>query len=147
MRPHFDRPTALLFIFPALFCMVGLCLLAPAIWIGYQSWEFLQIAKVAPGSVIALDWSDDSQRSGARPVVRYELRGEPYQLTGNGWSNPPAYAVGDQVQVLYPPDQPKAGRLYSWFEFWFVPTLLGSLGLVFALVGGGVGYLLWRSLG
>jgi uncharacterized protein DUF3592 len=141
------RATAMLFILPGLFCLVGLCLLAPAIWIGYLSWEFLHAAKAATGSVIALDWSDDSQSSGARLVVRYELRGEPYQITGNGWSNPPAYAVGDQVQVLYPPDQPRAARLYSWFDFWFTPALLGSVGLVFELVGIGVGYLLWRSEG
>lgn len=90
MRPHFDRRTALLFILPALFCLVGLGLLAPAIWVGYQSWWFLQIAQAAPGSVTALDWSDDPATSGARPVVRYEIRGDPYQIAGNAWSNPPA---------------------------------------------------------
>src|SRR5258708_7535142 len=97
MHPYFNRPTALLFILPVLFCLVGLGLLAPAIWIGYQSWGFLQAAKATSGSVTALDWSNDSDSSGARPVVSYELRGEPYQITGTAWSNPPAYAVGDQV--------------------------------------------------
>jgi hypothetical protein len=141
------RVTAILFILPALFGLVGLGMLVPAIWSGYQSWGFLQAAKAAPGTVTALEWNEDSESSGARPVISYDLRGEPYQMTGNVWSSPPAYTVGDQVQVLYPPDQPKAARLYSWFEFWFVPTLLGSVGLLFALVGGGVGYLLWRSVG
>jgi hypothetical protein len=139
--------TAMLFILPALFGLVGLGLLVPAIWSGYQSWGFLQAAKAAPGIVTALEWNEDSDSSGARPVVSYELRGEPYQMTGNVWLSPPAYTVGDQVQVLYPPDQPKAARLYSWFEFWFVPTLLGSAGLLFVLVGGGIGFLLWRSMG
>jgi len=137
----------MLFLLPALFGLVGLCLLVSAIWIGYQSWGFLQAAQSAPGSVTALDWSNDSDSSGARPVVSYELRGEPYQITGTAWSNPPAYAVGAQVQVLYPPDQPRAARIYSWFDFWFTPALLGGVGLVFALVGSGVGYLLWRSVG
>jgi hypothetical protein len=141
------RVTAMLFILPALFGLVGLGLLVPAIWSGYQSWGFLQVAKAAPGSVTALEWNGDSGSSGARPVISYELRGEPYQMTGNVWSSPPAYTVGDQVQVFYPPDQPKAARLYSWFEFWFVPTLLGSVGLLFVLVGGGIGFLLWRSVG
>jgi len=136
----------MLFLLPALFCLVGLCLLVPAIWIGYQSWGFLHAAKSAPGNVIALDWSNDSNTSGARPVVSYELRGEPYQIAGTAWSNPPAYAVGDYVQVLYPPDQPRAARIYSWFDFWFTPVLLGGVGLVFALVGSGVGYLVWRSV-
>jgi hypothetical protein len=132
---------------PALFCLLGLGLLAPAIWAGYQSWAFLQIAQATPGIVTALEWSDDSDSSGARPVVRYDLRGDPYQITGNAWSSPPAYAVGDQVQVLYPPGEPRAARIYSWFDFWFIPALLGGVGLLFALVGGGVGYAFWNSLG
>ena len=137
----------MLFFLPVLFGLVGLGLLVPAIWIGYQSWEFLHVAKAATGTVTALDWSNDSDSSGARPVVSYELRGEPYQITGTAWSNPPAYAVGDQVQVLYLPDQPRAARIYSWFDFWFLPALLGGVGLIFALVGSGVGYMLWKSVG
>jgi hypothetical protein len=147
MRSHLDRRTTLLFMFPALFCLVGLGLLAPAIWFGYQSWGFLQIAQAAPGTITALDWSADSDSGAARPVVRYEIRGDPYQITGNVWSNPPAYTVGDQVQVLYPPDRPSAARIYSWFDFWFTPALLGGIGLVFALVGLGIGYAIWKSLG
>jgi hypothetical protein len=146
MRPHLNRQAVLLFILPALFCLVGLSLLMPAIWFGYQSWDFLHAAKAVPGTVTALDWSNDSDSSGARPVVSYELRGEPYQIIGATTSNPPAYAVGDQVQVLYPPDQHRAARIYSWFDFWFTPALLGGVGLVFVLVGSGVGYLVWRSL-
>jgi hypothetical protein len=137
---------AALFTLPGLFCLVGVCLLAPALWFGYQSWAFLQIAQTTPGTVTGLEWSDDSDTSGARPMVDYEIRGEPYQLTGNTWSTPPAYAVGEQVQVLYPPAQPRAARIYSWFDFWFTPVLLGGIGLVFELVGIGVGYAIWNSL-
>src|SRR5262249_49877726 len=143
----FDRPTALLFILPALFSLAGLGMLAPAIWIGYQSWGFLQVAIAAPGTVTALEWSNDSDSNGARPVGRYEVRGEPYQITGNVWASPPPYNVGDPVRVLYPPGAPKAARLESWFDFWFLPAFLGGMGLVFALVGIGVGYLVWRSVG
>ncbi len=98
------RATAMLFILPALFALVGLGMLAPGLWVGYRSWAFLQTAQAAPGTVIALQWSNDSDSSGARPVVRYEVRGEPYQITGNVWSSPPAYGVGDPVRVLYPPE-------------------------------------------
>jgi hypothetical protein len=147
MRPRFDRQQALLLILPALFSLVGLGLLAPALWVGYRSWAFLQVAQAVPGTVIGLEWSDSDDSSGARPRVRYEVRGEPYQITGNSWSSPPAYAIGDQVRVLYPPGQPKAAQLESWFDFWFLPALLGGIGLLFTLVGGGVGYLLWKSVG
>ena len=147
MRRSFDRSTALLLILQALFTLVGLGMLAPALWVGYQSWAFLQAAQAVPGTVIALQWNNDSDTSGARPVVRYEVRGEPYQITGNVWSSPPAYDVGDAVRVLYPRGQPRAGRLDSGFDFWFTPVFLGGMGMVFTLVGIGVGYLMWRSGG
>jgi hypothetical protein len=147
MRPDFDRRTFMLFLAPALFCFMGVCLLTPALWFGYQSWGFLGVAQAAQGTVTTLEWNGDSDTSGARPVVNYQIRGEPYQITGAAWSYPPAYAVGDQVQVLYPPDHPRAARIYSWFDFWFVPVLLSGIGLVFEIVGLGVGYALWKSLG
>jgi Protein of unknown function (DUF3592) len=140
------RATAMLFILPAVFSLLGLGMLAPAAWIGYRSWAYLQTAQSAPGTVIALEWSADSEASGARPMVHYEVRGEPYQITGNVWSSPPAYAVGDSVRVLYPPGAASAARIESWFDFWFLPAFLGGMGLVFALVGIGVGYLVWRSV-
>jgi hypothetical protein len=146
MRPRFDRSAALVFLLPAIFCLVGLCLLAPAAWTAYQSWAFLRAAQSAPGSVIALDWQEDSDTSLVRPVVRYEIRGDPHQINGATWASSPAYVVGQQVQVLYPPDQPSAARLYTWFDFWFLPALLGGIGAVFELVGLGIGYAIWRSL-
>ena len=141
-----NRSVAMLFILPAIFSIIGLGLLVPALWFGYESWAYLQSAQSTPGTVIALDWSGDSDSSGARPVVRYEVRGEPYQITGSVISSPPAYAVGDSVRVLYPPGQAKAAQIESWFDFWFLPALLGGMGLLFGGIGGGVWYLLARSL-
>ena len=146
MRPHFDRSTAILLIIPVLFTLLGLGMLAPALWISYQSWAFLQTAQAVPGTVIALQWSNGENSRVARPVVSYEVRGEPYQVTGSVASSPPAYDVGDPVRVLYPPGQPKAARLESGFDLWFLPVLLGGMGLVFTLVGAGVGYLMWRTI-
>jgi hypothetical protein len=145
MWPPGDRQRGLLIV-PAVFCLLGLGMLAPALWLGYGSWSFLQAAQSAQGTVIALEWSDDNQSSGARPVVRYEVRGEPYEITGSVWSSPPAYAVGDSVRVLYPAGQARAARIESWFDFWFLPTLLGGMGLLFGGIGGGLWYLLARSL-
>ena len=141
------RATAALFILPAVFSLLGLGMLTVAAWAGYRSWAYRQTAQSAQGTVIALEWSNDSDGSGARPVVRYEVRGEPYEITGNVSSSPPAYAVGDPVRVLYPPGAASAARLDTWFDFWFLPAFLGGMGLVFGLVGVGVGYLVWKSVG
>jgi hypothetical protein len=146
MRPNFDRSIAAPLVLPGLFSLLGLGLLVPALWFGYQSWAFIQAAQAAPGTVIALEWSNDSDGSTARPVVRYEVRGEPYEIVGSVSSRPPAYAVGEQVRVLYTPDQPRAARIESWLDLWFLPALLGGIGLVFGLVGIGLWHLWWKSL-
>jgi hypothetical protein len=128
------------------FCLLGLGMLAVAAWNGYGSWSYLRNAQSAQGIVIALKWSDDAVSSGARPVVRYEVRGDPYEIIGDVWSSPPAYSVGASVRVLYPPGQARAARIESWFDFWFLPTFLGGIGLLFALIGGSLWYLLGRVM-
>jgi hypothetical protein len=141
-----DRSAKRFVILPAIFCFIGVGLLAPAIWFGYQSWAFLQAAEVAQGMVIGLDWIDDSGTSAARPVVSYEVRGEPYQITGSVSSYPPAYHIGESARVLYSPGQPRSERLESWLDFWFLPLLFGGIGLVFGLIGGGLWYLFSRTM-
>ena len=145
MRPADDRQRGFL-ILPAIFCILGLGMLVPALWTGYRSWAFLQAAQSAQGTVIGLEWSDDSESGGARPVVRYEVHGDPYEIAGDVWSSPPAYAVGDSVRVLYPAGAARAARIESWFDFWFLPTLLGGMGLLFSGIGAGLWYLLARAL-
>jgi hypothetical protein len=46
--------------------------------------------------------------------------------------------VGDSVEVLYLPQDPRGARLHDWFSLWGLAAILGGLGSVFAAVSAGL---------
>ncbi len=42
--------------------------------------------------------------------------------------------MGDRVAVRYDPDRPSEARIDDWLSWWFLPSLLGGLGVLFAAV-------------
>jgi hypothetical protein len=50
-------------------------------------------------------------------------------------SNPPLFQVGQEINVLYESGNPQKARIKKWMNLYFVPVLLGGLGLVFGGVG------------
>jgi hypothetical protein len=71
------------------------------------------------------------------PVVRYTLAGRTFEITGNGRS-PAQFAVGDTVEVTYPPDAPERGRL-AGFQQQYLPPLAILVVALFLLAIGVVG--------
>lgn len=77
-----------------------------------------------------------------RPVVAFSLAdGAVQEASGNVSSSPPAYEVGERVVVFYDPANPLEIVLDSFFERYFIATVLGGLGLAFTVLGGGIVFL------
>jgi len=51
-------------------------------------------------------------------------------------SNPPGYAVGQSVRVLYDPQNPASARLKGSAQIWLVPIIVAPIGVVFFATGG-----------
>ena len=64
----------------------------------------------------------------AYPVVRYEVGGRPFQITGNGRS-PAQFDVGEKVSISYDPRVPERGRIVGFQQQYLPP---------FAILGAGV---------
>lgn len=121
-----------LWIFGGIFAGVGAIFLALGLVFLHHTRTFLATAATAPGEVIALE-----RRGGYHPVVQFQLPdGEPMRFAGQVGSTPPAYQVGQSVEVLYNPEQPRSARIRSFLELWFVATLFTSMGGLFLLIGG-----------
>lgn len=62
-----------------------------------------------------------------------------------GWvgSNASAFLIGEQVPVRYNPDRPQDAVIDTYWQVWFVPTLLGVITTPFLLVGISYG---WATL-
>jgi hypothetical protein len=73
---------------------------------------------------------------GARaPVVAYFAEGQTYRFVSSSSSRSSAYPVGDEVLVLYLPDEPSEATIGDFTSLYLLPTVLGGAGMVF-FVGG-----------
>ncbi len=54
----------------------------------------------------------------------------------NSGANPPAYRVGDAVDVLYNPQTPQDATIDSWWDIWMPSMIFMGFGGLFTLIGG-----------
>lgn len=119
------------------FTLIGLLSLGAAIYLGIQRANFLETAITARGEVVNLieKRSDDSYVY--YPVVEFTLPGSFDVLTfqHDSGSNPPSYTIGEQVQVLYDPENPQNAIIDAGLWNWMATGLVSTLGLLFTMVG------------
>jgi hypothetical protein len=53
-------------------------------------------------------------------------------------SLPPAYHVGETVNVLYLESDPYDARIESFTSLWLLPMIFGGIGAIFPAVGAGL---------
>lgn len=130
-------------VFTAVFLLVGLGMLIGAGLLVRNTQSFVARAASAQGQVVDLIPSRSSQNSSTTwaPQVRFTAAdGQVVEFQSSTSSNPPAYARGETVTVLYDPATPQSARLKGLFSLWGGPLILGGLGAVFFLIG--LGFLL-----
>ncbi len=99
---------------------------------------FLARAHAVKGTVIEMVYSRSSEGGGGYSP-RYQFvttDGQVIVRKDNLSTNPPRFQVGDEIDVLYEPAKPQKARINKWMNLYFLPTLLGGLGAVSALVAG-----------
>lgn len=120
-------------IFPA----VGLVLLAVAVVVWVKTRRFIAESFRVSGTVVALA-ARRGHKGGTTysPVVEFVTReGAVRQFTDPVSSRPAGYGVGQRVEVLYHWRDHDRARLASPFRLYFVPALLGLMGLLFTGIG------------
>lgn len=97
--------------------------------------DFLAEAESASGSVVALLKNKSNESVSYTPVVKFvDREGETFEFVSDISSNPPAYSVGDEVEVLYSPQNPAEAKLEG-IALWGSSIILAVLGGVFFATG------------
>jgi hypothetical protein len=120
------------------FLGIGILMLVLALVLWNETRRFITRAATAQGTVTELlEVRDDDDGSVTfKPVVKFVAAGgEEVTFTSSYSSRPPAYDVGEAVEVLYLPGD---ARINGFGSLWFGPLLVGGLGTVFAGVGLGI---------
>ncbi|NTU55801.1 MAG: DUF3592 domain-containing protein [Anaerolineales bacterium] len=116
-------------LFFAGFCLWGA-------YAGYVSWKLDSEGEKTTGKVIRLEESNDSE-SGCcvySPVIEFQANGQTFTFEGDNASDPPAYKVGEQVEVIYDPANPDTAQINKWTERWLFPIIIIPVMILAALV-------------
>lgn len=124
------------FTFLLIFAGVGATLLLIAAFVMFSVRRFVREALRAQGEVIDLVGHRGGKGGTTyAPVIVFTTQTGRHQFTDPVRTNPPGYSVGDRVEVLYHWQDHGRARVNSTFRLYFVPGLLGFLGLIFSTVG------------
>jgi hypothetical protein len=119
------------------FSLVGILLLGGAsLWV-YATQRFISKAEKATGTVVEMVPARSSKGGTTwSPVVEFTTpEGKSVRLRPSFSSSPPAYDVGEKVEVFYRPEAPEKAKLDGFFALYLGPIILGGVGFIFFSVG------------
>jgi hypothetical protein len=118
------------------FLAAGPCLLVVAAALGWQTESFIRSSLAVDGTVVELYAHRPGHGSDTyAPVFTYTADdGQTYRVTSRISSNPPAFAPGQHVRVLFLKGQPGTARIGSFKQLWTAAFTCGIVGAVFSCV-------------
>ncbi len=127
-------------IFRNIFSSIGAGLLLIAFFVGKNTYEFLGNSIETRGTVVDMYSVRSSSSSGTsttyKPKVHfYSRNGKLFEFVSSTSSNPPAYEIGEKVDVLYNPKSPGDAKIKGFFSLWGATFILGIIGTFFFLMG------------
>jgi hypothetical protein len=123
-------------VFGGIFGGVGLILLIAAIIVYYNQSESLKNTVKSKGKVIDMVGSRGSKGGTTySPIVEFQFNGQSYRISSEVSSSPPAFEIGEEVELFVPPSNPNKARINSFMENWFVVLILGFMGTIFSIIG------------
>ncbi len=121
------------------FTFVGIAMLAGALFLYQGTRSLLTEAARAEGTVVNFMQAYSSHGVTYAPVVHFVNRNnETIVFVSSTATNPPGYAKGEKVEVLYFLTKPQEARINSFFSLWGGSVILGAMGAIFFLIGAGV---------
>ncbi|QHT67515.1 DUF3592 domain-containing protein [Rhodocytophaga rosea] len=124
-------------VFGSIFTLVGLVLLTVCVISYYNEQQFLNKAISSSGIVTQLGESRSSKGSSTYyPIVEFtDQTGKKTIFSSSYSSSPPAYEVGETVEVLYEPGKPSQAEIKGFFSQWLAALITGFLGMIFSTIG------------
>lgn len=94
-----------------LFLIVG-------VWLLIDAAVFLRDANTVRGTVSEMVEAGEGRQS---PKVEFTVDAKRISFTSRVSSNPPNFVVGEDVRVVYRPEDPTRARIDSFGELWLIP--------------------------
>jgi hypothetical protein len=122
-------------VFSIVFLLIGLTMLGIGGWLANQSRELLDTGERVSAKVTSMSSSTDSEGDTTyAPVYTYTYRGEQRTYTA-GVSSSSQPTIGESETLYVDPENPSSVKADSFMDMWFLPALLGGMGIVFTAIG------------
>lgn len=111
-------------------------------------WNYLKRAITAQATITNLieRKSDDGDTLYAPVYVFTDQPGQSVKIISSTASFPPPGEVGDKIEILYDPADPKHAIQNTFFDIWGFPAIFGGLGAFYFIVFGAVAFFTGRHL-
>jgi hypothetical protein len=121
-------------VFP-IFGAVGALMILIGMFLLMRTRRFVATAITTTGEVVDMDESHDEGTSYC-PIVRFTADdGSQIVFSDSVYSNPPMYKIGDEVKVLYAPENAQHARIGSPMRLHLATAIVGGIGAIFFLIG------------
>ncbi len=124
-------------IFATVMILFGIIFIGAGTYLFNDIQIFVEKSLPATGTVIRFseEFDQDSDILFC-PIVRFETKkGEIIEFKSKTSSKPPSYSVGENVSVLYDPNNPYNAEINSFISLWFAPILFLGFGIIFSGIG------------
>ncbi len=112
-----------------IFCTIGLLIFAQAFYIYQEKRTFVEKADAVQGIVLGNSTNE-------KTIVSFITKaGKPIQFISDNSNNLTNYNEGENVEVLYDPENPNKAKINSFSTLYTGVSILGFFGAVFFLTG------------
>lgn len=134
--PHMRR------VLPPLFLAIGLGVWAAAAYLYTNTRQLVASGEHARGIVVALSRSGSTYS----PVVAFKTAdGAEIEFVGKVGTSSPRFVKGQQLDVLYRPENPKDAHINAFLDLWGGPAFLTIFGAIFSLIGSAFIFVPWKT--
>lgn len=129
-------------IIPPLFLAIGIGAWSLSAYLYTNVRQLLAEGEHARGTVTALS------RSGSAyfPVVAFKTaEGTQIEFVGKSGSSSPTFVKGQQVEVIYRPENPNNAKINTFLDLWAPPLFLTIFGTIFSVIGFAFIFLPWKT--
>lgn len=121
----------------------GVLLIIAGVW-GWNTRSFTQRTQPATGKIQGYeDRESTTRRNGVtkKKIVSYpvftfqDAQGAEHRVTASAGQSKSTYAIGEEVPILYVPENPQEARINNFAQMWMGPVSIGILGGAFLGIG------------
>ncbi len=112
-------------------------MVALTLWFGWRGVRLAREGESTIGHVVDMEESSDGEGGCCvySPIIEFTApNGRPVRFESSNASSPPAYRIGQEVEVLYNPNDPNDASINSFYELWLVPAILAPVDVMLFVV-------------